>query len=374
MRKIAKALHLSQIVAWADPQTLTGLIAATFAHHGRPVQIEPIHSQGWVTTRSDGYDPQREAANLGDVLHHWFPAAFVDDPTPLPATERLQHLFCGLVSLADWLGSNRAIFPFLPTLDRDYMAVARARAAHAVKGIGLDVGAWRTALPRPPAFADLAPGQDPRGAQKAIAEAALDEPILILEAETGSGKTEAALWRFARLFHAGKVDALYFAVPTRAAAKQLQGRVNRAMAHLFGDGAPEAVLAIPGYLKIGDHEGFALPDFKVLWNDVPSEEARLSRWAAESARRFLAAPVAVGTIDQAMLGALQVKHAHLRGAALSRSLLVIDEVHASDPYMTAVQSGLLEAHLAIGCHAMLMSVNRPAKLTPDRRPMLTPLS
>ena len=35
-----------------------------------------------------------------------------------------------------------------------------------------------------------------------------------------------------------------------------------------------------------------------------------------------------------MLATLKVKHAHLRGSALSRSLLVIDEVHASDAYMT----------------------------------------
>src|SRR3546814_2111338 len=43
-------------------------------------------------------------------------------------------------------------------------------------------------------------------------------------AETGSGKTEAALWRFARLFAEGKVDGLYFAVPTRSAARQLHAR------------------------------------------------------------------------------------------------------------------------------------------------------
>jgi CRISPR-associated endonuclease/helicase Cas3 len=56
-----------------------------------------------------------------------------------------------------------------------------------------------------------------------------------------------------------------------------------------------------------------------------------------------------------MLGALTVKHAHLRASALSRSLLVIDEVHASDTYMTAVQQRLLDAHVAVGGFAMLMS-------------------
>ena len=39
-----------------------------------------------------------------------------------------------------------------------------------------------------------------------------------LESETGSGKTETAVLRFAALWRAGLVDGLYFAVPTRAAA------------------------------------------------------------------------------------------------------------------------------------------------------------
>ena len=120
---------------------------------------------------------------------------------------------------------------------------------------------------------------------------------------------------------------------------------------------PQTVLAVPGYLKAGESEGQALPGWQVRWDDDDGQDEKklLSRWAAENAKRYLAAMVAVGTVDQVMLAALQVKHAHLRAAALSRSLLVIDEVHASDRYMTEVQSHLLKMHLGLGGHAMLMS-------------------
>ena len=64
-------------------------------------------------------------------------------------------------------------------------------------------------------------------------EAPLNRPLLILESETGSGKTEAAILRFVELWRAGLVDGLYFAVPTRAAAKQLHCRVSKAMEKLF---------------------------------------------------------------------------------------------------------------------------------------------
>lgn len=42
-------------------------------------------------------------------------------------------------------------------------------------------------------------------------------------------------------------------------------------------------------------------------------------------------------------------------AALARSLLVIDEVHASDSWMTRIQQGMVDAHCALGGHTLLMS-------------------
>ena len=62
-----------------------------------------------------------------------------------------------------------------------------------------------------------------------------------------------------------------------------------------------------------------------------------------------------------MLAGLQVKHAHLRGSALNRNFLVIDEVHASDTYMTEILKRLLDGHLANGGYAMLMSATLGAR-------------
>ena len=142
------------------------------------------------------------------------------------------------------------------------------------------------------------------------------------------------------------MDGLYFAVPTRAAAWQLFGRVQKIMRRIDG---PETILAVPGQLKAGEAEGKRLPGFEVRWDDGANH------WAAEHATRFLAAPIAVGTIDQVLMAGLQVKHAHLRGAGLSRSLLVIDEVHASDAYMNRIARGVVRDHLALGGRALLMS-------------------
>jgi len=350
LANLSKCLLVDDLNRWSvDPN----LLAAVFAHHGRPASPNMQAMSAWEPI--GGYDPQVAAAELGEMARLWFPGAFVPVETPLPSAPDFQHFFCGFVSLADWLGSDRRVFEFVAALDRDYIEKARDRARQAAYDVGLDVHELRKRTEGRATFPILTGRERPRPAQASAAEFSLDERLVILEAETGSGKTEAALWRFARLFEAGRVDSLYFALPTRAAAVQIHGRVHTAMSQFFGKGAPEAVLAVPGYLRVGEAQGHSLPDWRVRWDDNPDEAKLMARWAAESAKRYLAATIAVGTVDQAMLAGLQVKHAHLRSSSLSRSLLVIDEVHASDHYMTEVESQLLKVHLRRGGYAMLMS-------------------
>ena len=141
---------------------------------------------------------------------------------------------------------------------------------------------------------------------------------------------------------------MYFALPTRAAASQIHGRVNRFASNLFAAQKPEPVLAVPGYIQAGDFTGGHLQGYEVWWDTHPHDGDPQRFWAAESAKRFLAAQIAVGTVDQAMMAALQVRHSHMRAACLARNLLVVDEVHASDPYMSVILEALLNAHVGRG--------------------------
>ena len=272
-------------------------------------------------------------------------------------------MFLGLCTLADWLGSDERWFPYRCVPDVGYIASARVNARCAVAGCGLDVGAQRSAVRgrgQLPGFGDLfgIAGAPVANAiqQQAAAATRLGERLVVVESETGSGKTEAALWRFARLYEANLVDGLYFALPTRAAASQMHDRIRRFVSAVFPGGhGPEVVLAVPGYLRAGDASGRWLGRYEVWWDDHPDDATRGRRWAAENAKRFLTAQIAVGTVDQAMLAVLKVKHSHMRAACLARSLLVVDEVHASDTYMRAILQELLAAHLGAGGHGLLMS-------------------
>ena len=353
--EVCEALGLHRIVDEWGPG-VAPLLYAALAHHGRPARGPSHPGQGpaelWKPFA--GYEPRTTASLLYDRGRAWFPSAFETGP-PIPDAPALAHLFAGVGALADQLGSDEAAFEYEPRPDPLYMERARRIAAKTVASKGFARAAWSRGAP----VADvrmLFGHPEPRPLQVAAASAPLDSPLLILESETGSGKTEAAVLRFAALWRAGLVDALYFAVPTRAAAKQLHDRVRRALKRLFPSAAnAPTVLAVAGYIRAGTAEGRRAERFHVYWEDEPDEATRLARWSAESARKFLTAPAAVGTVDQALLAGLQVKWAHFRAAALARSLLVVDEVHASDGYMTELLHGVLHGHLALGGHALLMS-------------------
>lgn len=341
---------LAEIRRWGDGEAMSGLLVAALSHHGVIVAPNPAEIRS-VRERSD-LAPEVIATAAGEVLSSLraaYPAAFTEGPS-FTTNPRRDHLFAGLLTLADQIGSGTDRFPIQRAAGflRDGVV--------AVSSVGLDPRqsfAPSEALPSE-AFGWPA-GADPSPAQCAIRDLPVTDRLVLLESETGSGKTEAALLRFDCLLRKGEVGGLYFAVPTRSAASQLQARVHNAAQSLWG---AEATLAIPGYLRVGNEEGRRDGPFSVTWNDLGRREE--ARWAAEASRKFLAAPVAVGTIDQALASVTRQKWAHMRGAALARSFLVIDEVHASDAYMARLMAELVREHLALGGHILLMSATLAA--------------
>ena len=343
-------------VKWDDRggETTSAMLVSTLSHHGRPLKLEGGRSENPDIWRPFGdLNPERCVRRIGKLVRDWFPSAFASDAPPLPSAPAFQHMFLGLCNWADWVGSNKEWFPYVDAPRDDYFEKAREQAKKAVRVIGLDLRAQRDGFKGIPEFGDLFDISGPPNAiQQTARDAPLAEQLVIIESETGSGKTEAALWRFARMYEAGLVDGLYFALPTRSAAVQIHKRVERLIAKLLPQHRPPVLLAVPGYEPGADATSVQMQDYKVWW-DGGHRDAR--PWAAENPKRFLAAQIAVGTVDQAMMGALQVKNAHMRSACLARNLLVVDEVHASDTYMGVVLEALLDAHLDAGGYALLIS-------------------
>ena len=366
LHRLAEIVCIGEIDAWDG---LDHWLAAV-SHHGRPLNYESLRqhpipqlSQTWQAVSS--YDPWENLAALGSAAKQLFPDSFADDAAPLPQQPEFVHAFAGLVSLADWIGSDARphAFPYDLGQGLDRWPAALNRAKGLLRGMCIDVEPIRADLRNhQPAFADIFVDRDNRPFQPTALQAVMDRtdlgPLIIAESETGSGKTEAALWRFKALFEQGEVDSLAFLLPTRVSAVQIEQRVRTFIQRVFPNETlrPNILLALPGYWQVDGVEAEGLlPEFKVLWPDGEDEAILHKRWVAENTKRYLAACCAVGTIDQLLLSGLQTRHAHLRGFAALRSLLVVDEVHASDAYMARILENVLQRHRRAGGHALLLS-------------------
>jgi CRISPR-associated endonuclease/helicase Cas3 len=345
---------------------------AILSHHGRPVRFLETKCGSYWLARDEWWrpdssrDPIRAISDISSFAEVAFPRAFLASPSPLPDEPRFHHRFAGLVMLADWIGSHGHWFPIERVTAEARLARNLMVAPELLRSVGLDPKPLRPTLMK--AGKDFASRfawleRPPFPLQEIVDRLDPDDPdarLVIAESETGSGKTEAALNWFCKLFVAGQVDSLYFALPTRVAARELYERIDKTIKSWFPDAdcRPVTLLAVPGYAQIDGHSVERLiPDAETanLWQDDQEARSLERHWAGAMPKRFLAATVAVGTIDQALLSVVQTAHAHLRSVCLDRSLLVVDEVHASDLYMSRLLRSLLVHHLGVGGYAMLLS-------------------
>ena len=80
-------------------------------------------------------------------------------------------------------------------------------------------------------------------------------------------------------------------------------------------------------------------------------------------KRGLLAPFAVGTIDQALMAAMNVKHGFVRAFGLAGKAVILDEVHTYDAYTGTLLDALVELLRQLHCTVIILS----ATLSQERR-------
>ena len=329
------------------------LYAASAGHHGEPPKgsLSSSDSDFRGMLLRTGKQAKSDARSAILAFADLWPDASLKGLNEDAATD-LSWWLPGFVSTCDWIGSNSDWFPpqepqlALP----EYLATARSRALKAVDQVGV----------LPP---DLSSGRifdfpQPRPMQCACQSIALqDGPMLaIIEDETGSGKTEAALMLAQRMLAAGKGRGLYFALPTMATANAMFVRVEDAVSKLF---------AGPASLTLAHGRASLSATFKELVGRTQRDgsDVTCTPWLADGRRRALLANVGVGTVDQALLGVLPTRFATLRLYGLASKILIVDEAHElGDPYMTEGLVRLLEAHRMAGGSAIVLTATLPLPL------------
>jgi len=152
-----------------------------------------------------------------------------DLPDPENLSSAIMEL-TGFTTFCDWIGSDQRFFTPHPEHDlAEYLAISKESALEAVESDGFSTSTFSSASTR---FSDLFNHlKNPRPLQKAVDEIStllLNEPCLIvIEAPTGEGKTEAALALAHRIAAQRNSDEFYYALPTMATSNQMHLRVQK---------------------------------------------------------------------------------------------------------------------------------------------------
>jgi CRISPR-associated endonuclease/helicase Cas3 len=274
-------------------------------------------------------------------------------PAQVPRDD-LSDLWCvaGLISVADWIGSNEDFFPSDRGLTLEQSREAAQRA--------LDQIHWHGGAVRARNFNELFAGYSPMPLQAALHEHCQQAGLFIVEGPMGCGKTEAALWAAHRLIGAGANDGIYFALPTQVTSNRIHQRIAPFLQSALADAANLRLAHGASWL-----EGNQTMRLHPTDPNDPEAAAHVREgrsWFASS-KHALLARFGVGTVDQALQGVVAVKHFFVRRFGLAGKVVILDEVHSYDVYTGTLITQLIRELLALRCSVIVLS----ATLTKARR-------
>ncbi|MGC9441990.1 CRISPR-associated helicase Cas3' [Streptomyces sp. WG5] len=383
---------------WVSARTGQFTVAVG-GHHGVPPehgQIKALYEHEellrtpgasgrvWRQVQTELLDACAERFGVAERLGGW---RAVRLPQPV------QVLLTALVIVSDWIASNPDLFPYFPDgasrSDQERLAAAWR---------GLDLPApWQAEEPDRSAQElftsrfELPVGAEIRPVQEAAVGLAreMEAPgLMIVEAPMGEGKTEAAL-AVAEIFAARSgAGGVFFALPTMATGNAMFPRLLDWLGRVPGvAGSRRSVhLAHSKAALNEDFAGLMARTGRVVAVDVDEAapasgqkrggqhragaELVAHAWLRGRKKAMLASFVA-GTIDQLLFAGLKSRHLALRHLAVAGKVVVIDEAHAYDTYMSVYLDRVLSWLGAYRVPVVVLSATLPAS---RRRELVTAYS
>lgn len=345
------------------------LASISGAHHGTPadymlnsadlsnVVLERL-SPKWHATWQELYTITMERFGASSALQQ-----LARHGQTIPVS--VQFCITGFVIMSDWIASNPDFFP----MGTFGSAEQEQRARIGWQALGLEQR-WIAALdtnPDTPAadlYASRFGWSNPtlRPMQEVVVEAARSMQsggMMCIEAPMGQGKTEAGLIAAEFLAQATGRTGVAFAAPTQATSNALFDRVIEWVKYQTNNVAQEHGEPIkPHSMFLGHSKNRFNKSYEALSKaDIFDESSTPGRennrktlrpgtslarhsWLSGTKKGLLSSFV-VCTIDQVLMTALQTRHVMLRHLGLSSKVIIIDEVHAYDAYMSKYLSAAL---------------------------------
>lgn len=313
------------------------------------------HHQG--KTGSGNYNPNSAWQPLRISLEAELKKFFLgDQPFRLPRVQKNRQgstaaILLGIMILSDWIASGTSFADaetWIDSIDADNRIRAKSEQFLAKSGLKPYPFTW------PESFCGLwpnIPADGKRPMQREIERqmhSMKEKPLAVLiEAPMGEGKTEAGIYAAVQMAAQWGKDGFYIALPTAATANQMVGRAQ-ALLDMHKLSTAVRLLHSMAWLETTSDNQFNSAD----------EHDEVASWLAPL-KRGLLGQYAVGTVDQAMFAATNVKYGVLRLLGLSNKVLIIDEIHSYDAYMSEILVRLLEWCKALEIPVVMLSATLP---------------
>ncbi len=318
-----------------SPFSVSAYAEIVGAHHGRGHQSIPRTDEGG---KFGGKPWAQERHRFIERLAEEFGPLPEEPPDPAK-----RNVLAGLVTIADWIGSDETFFP--PEGLPSYTDLDK-KAADAAEKCGFKIPDIMPGLSFETVF-----GFPPYPIQKTFIDCIDGPGLYILEAPMGIGKTEAALYGAYLLMTEGHNRGFYFGLPTRLTSDKIHERVTDFLKTVCKDETGPLLAHGHAWMRAFENGGKGF--------------SAGADWFSPRKRKLLF-PFGVGTIDQALMSVLRVKHFFIRAFALAGKVVILDEVHSYDVYTGSLMEWMIRQLLEIGCTVIVLS----ATLTGDRRSRL----
>jgi CRISPR-associated endonuclease/helicase Cas3 len=355
------------------PQSLTGIIGG---HHGKPLETPPkkeirnYTSNFWQTD----HDQEKQAPwkAVQQELFDWCLAVSgFDNVQDLPQVSESQAVILeGLLIMADWLASSEFLdaaqsVPLFPLIhmDENFDDIdENFRWQHAWTVWNHDLS-WQVHIDwsTDPYYERWQ--FHPRPVQDKVTktiQAAVNPSLMILEAPMGLGKTEVALLAAEQLAFKDHQNGLFFGLPTQATTNAMFDRVLEWLKKQANIDQESLSVHLMHGRAIFNQSFQALPVAQSVDTDSDSKAptVEVNDWFA--GKKTILDEFTIGTIDHLLLMALKQKHLALRHLGLSKKVVILDEIHASDTYMDQYLFKALQWLGAYHVPVILLSATLPA--------------
>lgn len=343
-----------------------GVASIAGAHHGKPAAIAS-HADEQLETYPENYYSKNKKL-FRSLWKEWLDFALecsgynsIEDVPEI--TVPAQVVICGMLIMADWIASNTAYFPLIPLDEIGGLSDYPERIDRAWKKLSFPepwVSGAGFGMSRDDFSARF--GFPPNKTQEEVIETitgSASSGIYIFEAPMGLGKTEAALAAAEILAARSGAGGLFFGMPTQATSNGIFPRLEK-----WAEGISEDDSAVHS-IKLAHAAAALNDDYRAILegHSTLNDESHgliVHDWFS-GRKQALLSDFVIGTVDQMLMAALKQKHVMLKHTGLAGKVVVVDECHAYDAYMSQYLDTAIKWLGVYKVPVIILSATLPAK-------------